>query len=203
MHITHAPKFNIHRARLLPLLTVTLLLAACGGHEVPKPVAYIRIDMPDHSYTTVDTAALPFTFEKSDEATITWKRDNSREKWIDLNYPAYRGVVFLSYKTIAGEHDLKAQIDTAYKFLSMHFDHTSGIDEKQYIDTASHVYANTSHLLGPNVASTYQFWVTDSVHHFLGGALYIDRTPNNDSLAPVLEYLQEDINHLIESIRWR
>ena len=63
--------------------------------------------------------------------------------------------------------------------------------------------STTYHLKGQNVASTYQFWATDSTRHFLRGSLYIDCTPNNDSLAPVLTYIQEDINHLIESIRWR
>ena len=58
-------------------------------------------------------------------------------------------------------------------------------------------------LRGRNVASTYQFFATDSLHHFLRGALYINRTPNNDSLAPVLEYIQADLDHLIETLRWR
>ena len=63
--------------------------------------------------------------------------------------------------------------------------------------------ATTYQLKGSKVASTYQFWVSDTTSHFLRGALFLDRTPNNDSLAPVLDYLQHDLRHLVESIRWR
>ena len=80
---------------------------------------------------------------------------------------------------------------------------SSGIDENRFVDRPHRVSGTTYHLKGQNVASTYQFWATDSNRHFVRGALYIDCTPNNDSLAPVLEYIQEDINHLIETIRWR
>ena len=65
------------------------------------------------------------------------------------------------------------------------------------------VYGTTYRLRGSRVASTYQFWVTDSVNHFLRGALYLNKVPNNDSLAPVLEYIQADMDHLIETLRWR
>ena len=94
-------------------------------------------------------------------------------------------------------------MDTSYKFLETHFNYSSGIDEQQFVDPTHRIYGTTYRLKGQNVASTYQFWVTDSTRHFLRGSLYIDCTPNNDSLAPVLTYIQEDMNHLIESIRWR
>ena len=53
------------------------------------------------------------------------------------------------------------------------------------------------------MASTCQFWLTDSSRHFLRGALYLNHTPNNDSLAPVIDYIQTDIEHLVETLRWR
>jgi gliding motility-associated lipoprotein GldD len=56
---------------------------------------------------------------------------------------------------------------------------------------------------GVNVASMYQFYITDSSKHFIRGALYFDHAPNNDSLAPVIEFLKADIDHLIETFTWR
>lgn len=193
--------------RLLHLsvvLAAVLTLVGCGGKDyTPKPTAYLRIDLPEKHYSVYDTAALPFRFEHSSDCEIVWKRDNRSEKWIDLYYPRLRSVVYLSYKKINGTDDMRAQIDTSYKFLSMHFDHSSGIDERQYVDNDNRIYATTNRLRGTHVASTYQFWATDSLHHFLRGSLYLDYTPNNDSLAPVIEYLQADIDHLIETLRWR
>jgi gliding motility-associated lipoprotein GldD len=57
--------------------------------------------------------------------------------------------------------------------------------------------------VGGNAASAKQFYCTDSVHHFLRGALYFDATPNADSLAPVHKFLQEDMWHLVETLKWR
>ena len=39
--------------------------------------------------------------------------------------------------------------------------------------------------LSGNVATAKQFFLSDTFHHFLRGALYFDATPNEDSLRPV------------------
>ncbi len=180
------------------------VVAACGDSgESPKPQAYLRIDLPPHNYSVCDTAALPFTFEKSGMASVEWKKDVPGEKWFTITYPQHKGYVFMTYKRLRDMRDLRAQVDTSYKFVEGHFSFSSGIDENRFVDRPHRVSGTTYHLKGQNVASTYQFWATDSNRHFVRGALYIDCTPNNDSLAPVLEYIQEDINHLIETIRWR
>jgi gliding motility-associated lipoprotein GldD len=54
-----------------------------------------------------------------------------------------------------------------------------------------------------SAASPYQFYLTDSTRHFLRGSLYFDAIPNNDSLAPVIEYVKTDIQHLFETITWK
>ena len=186
------------------LLAGVAAVSACrNGNETPKPQAYLRIDLPPHAYSVCDTAALPFTFEMSNLAEVQWKKNLPRDKWFTIAYPKYKGYVFMTYKAMNGVKDLRAQVDTSYKFVEGHFSYSSGIDENRFMDREHKLSGTTYHLKGQNVASTYQFWVTDSNRHFLRGALYIDCTPNNDSLAPVLEYIQDDIDHLIESIRWR
>ena len=186
-------------------MLATALLAACGGGNdySPKPQAYLRIDLPPHVYTVYDTAALPFTFERSGLTEVVFKKDRRDEKWIDLRYPKHKGYVFLTYKELHGPKDLAGQVDTSMKFLENHYAYCTGVDERQFVDRQHRIFGTTYHLKGQNVASTYQFWATDSTRHFLRGSLYIDCTPNNDSLAPVLTYIQDDINHLIESVRWR
>ena len=192
---------------LITLVAAAGLMAACHhrNDETPKPQAYLRIDLPPHKYELCDTAALPFTFERNSRAELQWKEnpDRSQDKWFTLQYPQYKGYLFLSYKHIHGPKELKAQVDTSYRFVEDNFHYSSGVDENTFVDRKHRLYGTTYHLKGQNVASTYQFWLTDSTSHFLRGALYIDVTPNNDSLAPVLTYLKEDIDHLIESVRWR
>lgn len=184
---------------------VAAVLLSCMGGETPtpKPKGYVRIDFPEKHYQEYDTSALPFVFERADDATVEVKKNERRLKWVDIKYPAYDGVIFLSYIPLRSAGDLAGEVDTSYKLLSKHFDFSSGIDERVFENAAERVYATTYRLKGKNVASTYQFWATDSVGHFLRGSLYIDCVPNNDSLAPVLEYLQRDLDHLLETLRWR
>jgi gliding motility-associated lipoprotein GldD len=57
--------------------------------------------------------------------------------------------------------------------------------------------------VGGNAATAHQFFVTDTTKNFLRGALYFDTTPNEDSLKPVNDFLQQDMVHLINTFRWR
>ena len=216
-----------HNNILIWLVLAAMLFAACGGGDyTPKPQAFLRIDMPEHSYWLVDSLCshpgdtlvfgtdtmiaitgscktFPFTFEANTRVELREKDSPKGEEWVDLLYPEWDGVVFLTYKRLSGPDDLRGQTDTSSRLLEKHYQFTSGIDEKLFEDTIRHVYATTWHLRGRNVASTYQFMATDREHHFLRGALFINRAPNNDSLAPVLEYIQADLDHLIETLRWR
>ena len=145
----------------------------------------------------------PFTFEANECIKLKEKGAPRGEIWLDLNYPQWDGVVFLTYKRLHSPADLRGQTDTSTRLLEKHYQFASGIDEQVFESDDHTVHAVKWHLKGKNVASTYQFYATDSAHHFLRGALYINHAPNNDSLAPVLEYMQADLDHLIETLRWR
>ncbi len=201
---------NRHR-NILHIIPLLVLVVSCGSGDsyTPKPSGYMRIDLPEHKYSLIDTfqdkscELYPVRFEASQYAEVSEKGAPHGQRWIDLKYREWDGVIFLTYKRLSKSSDLAAEVDTSYQLLSKHFRFASGVDEQQYVDETNRVYATTYSLQGQNVASTYQFWATDSVHNFLRGALYIDCVPNNDSLAPVLEYLQQDIVHLIETLKWR
>lgn len=219
--------------RLLIIIAAAgCLLAACHNDYTPKPQAYLRIDMPEHGYWLVDTlptsingqtlpsVVLPFRFEANDSAQLTLKKprqvatfmaDGSikpdrvkyDEVWLDINYPQWNSVIFLTYKTLNGPEDLRGQIDTSSRMLEKHYTFTSGVEEQGYEDAENKVYGTVYYLKGSRVATTCQFWLTDSTRHFLRGALFLNVTPNNDSLAPVIDYMQADVEHLVETLRWR
>ena len=79
--------------KLLYLMLCCLALAACHqGNETPKPQAYLRIDLPPHAYTLCDTAALPFTFERSNLSQIEWKKNQPTDKWSPSPTPSTRAM---------------------------------------------------------------------------------------------------------------
>ncbi|MHB9056531.1 MAG: gliding motility lipoprotein GldD, partial [Paludibacteraceae bacterium] len=77
-----------------------------------------------------------------------------------------------------------------------------GITETPFENPGKRVFGILYELTG-NTASPVQFVLTDSTKHFFRGALYFDNVPNKDSIAPMSEYVREDIVHMMESFEWK
>ncbi len=182
-----------------------LFFIACNSENeyTPKPSAYYRISFPEKNYQTFDTNILPFTFEYPVYANVVLKKNEKDLKWLDIKFPTYNGVLFISHKKLKNPGMLAAEIDTAYQLLSLHFNMSSGVNERAYTDNQNSVYVNSYMLKGNNVASTYQFWATDSLTQFMRGAFYINGRPNYDSLEPVYKFIHGDIIHFLETLRWK
>ena len=83
-----------------------------------------------------------------------------------------------------------------------HHQMANEISQRKYDNNFEKVHGMFYDLTG-NVASPSQFYVTDSVNHFLSGALYFETKPNYDSTLPAISYIQKDIMRFIESLRWK
>jgi len=57
--------------------------------------------------------------------------------------------------------------------------------------------------VGGNAATAKQFFLSDTTKNFIRGALYFDVTPNADSLRPVQDFIQVDMDHMINTFRWK
>jgi gliding motility-associated lipoprotein GldD len=57
--------------------------------------------------------------------------------------------------------------------------------------------------VGGNAATANQFFLSDTTRNFLRGALYFDTTPNEDSLGIVNKFLETDMQHIINTFRWK
>jgi gliding motility-associated lipoprotein GldD len=75
------------------------------------------------------------------------------------------------------------------------------IDFEQIIEPQKRVYGTFFELKG-NVATNFQFYLTDSTQHFLRGEVLLNCRPNYDSLRPTLQYLKTDLQTLIKSFKW-
>ena len=64
------------------------------------------------------------------------------------------------------------------------------------------VYGTLFSVVG-NAASQFQFFLTDSSNNFLVGSLYFYSKPNYDSLYPAIKYIEKDIFHLFNTLKWK
>jgi gliding motility-associated lipoprotein GldD len=102
-----------------------------------------------------------------------------------------------------GKADLPKLAEDARTLAMKHMPKASGIRQIAFSDPSRNVYGLVYEINGMGAASPYQFYLSDSSRNFLRGSLYFDAIPNNDSLAPVIAFVKEDIQHLLETIRWK
>lgn len=178
------------------------LLTGCGDSYSPKPRGFFRIELPEKEYQRFDSA-FPYRF---DMPVYSVFRPDTRETaepyWADLEFPAFRGTLHLSYKRIEERSDLMGYMEDARNFVQQHIPKATGIREEILGYPEKMVFGIYYEIRGREAASPVQFFLTDSTSHFLRGALYFRVTPNNDSLAPVIRFIEQDIRRMIESFEW-
>ena len=200
--MTHFLK--IMNMRYFVVVLIVACFFACEDDVLPKPKAYLRLEYPEASYAKINTD-LPFNFEKNKLATkITNKRLEATQESYGLNieYSKLKGTIYLTYKKIKSRNDLMRYLRDAQNFTQEHTKKADEITEQVFEDSKRKVYG-MFYEIGGNAASQSQFYVTDSVKHFLIGSLYFYAKPNYDSILPAAECLKKDIKHIMETIEWK
>ncbi|GAB4249004.1 MAG: hypothetical protein Tsb0034_28350 [Ekhidna sp.] len=187
---------------VLGMSVVVLTLCSCGSDYLPKPKGYNRIVLPDFEYQELPDS-LPYSFEYSSHARIL--KDSSwisERYWINLYYPEMDAAIQITYKPVT-DSIIREFLTDSYRLTSQHNVKAYAIEER-ILELPNGLFASFTELEG-EVPTQIQFHITDqdSTDHFLRGALYFKTATKNDSLAPVINYLKQDILHMLTSLEWR
>lgn len=164
------------------------------SNGLPKPKAYLNLDYPLAQYTAVKSPC-SFQFELNNQASFD-AMQNCESKIV---YPKLRATVYLSYRPIT--NNLDSLLSDAYQMPSKHIIKATEIPEKVFINPQHQTYGTLFRIVG-EAASQAQFFLTDSLNHFLVGSLYFYTRPNYDSIVPAARYVEQDLVKLMESLRW-
>jgi gliding motility-associated lipoprotein GldD len=209
---------------LITCLLALIIISSCNNTYTPRPRGFFKIDFPEHSYQVFDKAGYPYRFEYPSYANIvqdsTFFEDQPENPyWINIEFPQFHGKIYISYIEIGGKSRFKIRdakgnyidsvgvntfdnlIKSSYALTYKHSYKASSIDDSAF--TTANKVEGVYFKIGGNAATANQFLVTDTVKHFLRGALYFDATPNADSLGIVNHFLQQDMKHLINSLTWK
>lgn len=173
----------------------SLFFFACGGEILPKPKAMLRLEYPEANFENFSSNC-NYAFDKNAEAKIVDKNNCS----FDINYTKMKASIFITYKPI--ENNLDELLRDAQKLTYEHVVRADNIDPKLFVNEDDKVYGMFYKVKG-NAASPSQFYVTDSINHFLTGSLYFYAKPNYDSIVPAANYLENDIKKIMESLKWK
>jgi len=182
------------------IISIFILLSSCEKTSIPRPYGYFRVDLPLHSYRTIDTLNLPYRFDLPKNARLINRKTVGETYWIDLYYPTLNASIYCSYKPVKG--NLIDLLEDTRKIVYKHSVRADGIGEKVFDHPEKNVHGILYDLKG-NTASSVQFVLTDSTRNFFRGALYFNNVPNKDSIAPMANFIREDVIHIMESFEWK
>lgn len=183
------------------ILTLVVFIFSCKEEQfIPKPSTYKKLEMPDHSYTSTNDDC-PYILRISNEYQVEKVSDeNGQTCHKDINLGKLNGTIHLSY--IKMTEPLSRYVNYINDKVDEHKIKASGISSEVYIDTSARTYATLFELKG-DVASPFQFYITDSTDQFMSGVVYFNHIPNYDSLKPSLDYLKIDIEKMITTLQWK
>ncbi|MGE4567569.1 MAG: hypothetical protein AB7C90_00095 [Bacteroidales bacterium] len=184
----------------LLLILLVAGVAACSRGYTPRPAGYLRIDLPEKSYRLYDSLT-PYLCEIPRYAVM--ERVNASDSgftWWNLSFPRYHATIYLTYAPLQG--NLATYISDSRQMTYAHAQKANAIEEIPFSYPDRAAYGMVFNVKG-NVATAVQFYITDSVNHFLRGALYFPVAPNQDSLAPVVDFFSQDIARIVQTLRWR
>lgn len=181
------------------LIFAAVFLTACSQEYTPKPRGFQRFEFTKTTYQTHHNNC-GFSFEIPDYAAVLPDFSMAQNKcWYNVYYQPYNATLHLSFDQVKSPKDLERLAEDARTLV---YKHTIKADEifETYIENEN--LRGMVYELSGNTATNFQFYVTDSVHNYMRGALYFNTQTNPDSVAPVLVHLKKDVMHMIQTIRW-
>ncbi len=156
----------------------------------------MRMERMDTLYRPF-SPSFPLTFEVPSQVRV--EQEESAPTWINLAYSSYGATLWCTYVSLRSA-DREALFAEGRDLVYVHVAKATSIMAKEYTDEERQVYAVLYRLTG-EVATPLQFTITDSLSYLFRGALYFDESVRTDSVAPLIEYITDDVRHLIETIQ--
>lgn len=186
----------------ITLVALMVCLASCTEKTyTPKPKGYFNIEIPQPEYVKFDSACA-YTFDVSKHATVVQSPDakGKGKCWYNIVYPSFDATIFLTYDPI--QNNLQKYLDDSHELVYKHVVKADGIEEMLITDTDAAVYG-MKYKIGGDAACPYQFYLTDSTHHFFRAAMYFNFRPNYDSLSQVVSFIETDMDRMVETFQWK
>ena len=180
--------------KIIISLLITITFIACDEELLPKPKAFLRLNYNTTNYKSINTGC-PYIFELSNKANAEF----NDKCWGNIKYPSFKATLNITYRPV--ENNLNELLRESEKLTYNHAIKADGISTLPYENADKKTFGSISEVTG-NAASLIQFYLTDSTKHFITGALYFNVQPNYDAIVPAVKYLEKDIKHLMETLKW-
>ena len=181
------------------MIRIFLLLLFFFGcqHQAPKPYAALALNYPAAQYNDFETNACAYRFKYNVVSTPVQLSSCGTT----LDYPLLKAKVYVTYFDLNN-----TSLDTLFmdfeKRIKIFGKGTQRISESTYEDKEKDVLGSCVTLIG-DTPSNLHFFATDTKRHFISGSLLFSAAPNYDSLAPAIGYIRNDVQKMLETLRWQ
>jgi gliding motility-associated lipoprotein GldD len=192
-------------ALILSIVVWAFMFVSCNDKKpVPKPLCYLRTDFPDHQYSKyrVKNPMFDYQFDISNLYALRQNVGDQRYGFQEFDLGPINGTLLVYQKRFNSKDSLITLINAANDLVDEHKIKADRIDFDQLIDRDKRVFGTFFTLKG-NVATNYQFYLTDSTSRFVRGEILLNCRPNYDSLRPTLDYLKVDLDRMMQSFQWK
>ena len=183
------------------ILIITGAFSCVDSRSMPKPKGFYRIDLPQAQYMDFSLDGLPCSFNVSHLVTVELPLMEITDNWINLTYPMLNATIYCSYHPIVPD-SLSIMEEECRELVARNARSADAITEQIYENPDNQVYG-VLFLIDGETVSPVRFMLTDSISKVFMGALYYECKLNVDSLAPVTQYLNENVIELIQSFHWK
>ena len=181
------------------ILIISLILIALftyntfpyNEYYIPKPKAKLKIDLPLPSTSTYKTDV--FVFEYSNSAIV-----HSIGQNMEIRFPTYNSSIVFNVKNLI---DLDVDIYNFENSIGVHEKQGAYIDANIIKDTSQNIYGVLCYLEGNNIATSSQFFFTDSTNYFVSGSLEYNRVVNKE-IEMQTAIMNVEVLNFINSFKW-
>jgi len=171
----------------------------------PKPRSYPKVSYPERTYEAFKNNNCNFTFAYPTYAQVTQSQpvtqaQNSPDCSFDLFMSTFDSRLHCTYYQINSKEEFATLWNDGFDLANKHNVRADFIEESK-IATPNGVGGFAFRIKGP-AASPFQFFLTDSTQHFMRASLYFNTKVQQDSMAPVYEFVIEDLMKMIDSFEW-
>lgn len=177
------------------LIALSIIAVSCSEKQaaVPRPAAYPRVE---RTYDTTYTCAYPeLNIMLNANAEIS-----GNDSGFSVRYAKYGASFFCSYERIGSHDDF---IETMLKK-----------EERVAMDSGNHKpdiyryynpeggYSASMFYTEENCVTPVHFIATDSLSYIVSGTVVLDNVENYDSIAPIINYLNDDVSYLVKHLKF-
>lgn len=189
-------------AVVIVIMTALSIAVSCrnsnSDYTTPRPGGYFRIARGDSSYTEYSTESGLKVRVNSAAIFETATDAASGNEWITVEYPAFNASIYCTYSRTTPA-DFSEQMKRRLARVQKNLKYRT-LPKTRAIPGAKRV-TNRLFYSTEEDAIPLQFISTDSTSYIFSGTVFIKSIFNQDSLAPVINYLTDDVITLLLNLK--